>query len=81
MLNQRESACHSLRIIAKENAGGVLLLGDLTFQVGNLGISGIENLLSLKNIQFRGHAAFEAQPSQPDGIYLRIDRIVRDLKL
>ena len=81
MLDQGKSAWHILRVIAEQDADGVFLLADLPFQVRNGGIGGIEHLLCLEHIQFCGHTVVKAQTGELDRIYLRLDRIPRDLEL
>ena len=80
MLDQREPAWRTLRIIAEEDADGVFLLSDSPFQIWNLGIRGIEDLLSLEHIEFCSHAVIKPKVGEPDRIGLCNDRVTRDLE-
>ena len=80
LLHQRKPARHVLRIIAQQNADGVLLLTNLPFQVRNSGVGSVENLLCLEHIQFCRHSMVEPQPGEFDRGYLSLDRIPCDLQ-
>src|SRR6266851_3442520 len=81
LLYQRPSARHSLRVVAKENTDGIFLLRDLPLQVRNLGVCGIENLLSLQDVKLGGHAMLDAKIGELHRVFLRLNRLARDLKL
>ena len=81
LLDQRNPARDVLRIIAEQDADGVFFLGNLSLQVGDLRIRGIEHLLSLEHIQLRGDAVIEPQVGKFDRIGLGLDRLSRDREL
>src|SRR5467141_1188870 len=81
LLHERASARHSLRVVAKENTDSIFFLRDLPLQVRNLGVCGIENLLSLQNVKLGGHAVLDPKIGELHRVFLRLNRLARDLKL
>ena len=61
LLRQRTPARHACGIIAEKNADGIFLLADLSLQVRDLRVGGIQNLLGLQNVELGGHAVVEPQ--------------------
>src|SRR5712671_175472 len=80
LLWQRTSALHALRIIADEDADGIFFLGNLALEIRDSSICGVEHLLRLEHVQPCGYAAVQSERSQPDGIFLRLHRVLRDLQ-
>jgi len=52
-------------------------LADLSFEVRDLRIGGVEHLLSLKHIQLRGDAVVHSERSELDGILLGLHGVSR----
>src|SRR6267154_6444789 len=61
LFHQGASAWHSLRVVAEEYADGIFFLCDLPLQVRNLGICGVEDLLSLKHVKLCRHAVLDTK--------------------
>ena len=80
LLGQRSPRAHALGIIAEENADGIFLLADLSLEVRNLRVGGIQHLLGLQHVQLGGHAVVEPQLRQLDGIFLGLHGVARDLE-
>src|SRR5258708_27124467 len=78
---ERASAPDGLRGLANENADGIFLLADLSFEVRDLRIGGVEHLLSLKHIQLRGDAVVHSERRELDGILLGLHGVAGDLEL
>ena len=81
LFHQRASARNALRVVAQKNADGILFLRDLSLQVGDLRVCGIEDLLGLEYVEFRCHAVLDAEFRELNGIFLGLYGLVGDLEL
>ncbi len=61
LLDERNPACDVLWVIAEQDADRIFFLSNLSLQVRNLRIRGIEDLLGLEHIQLRGDAVLKPQ--------------------
>src|SRR6202012_3196788 len=81
LLNERQSAWHVLRVVAKENADGIFFLRDLPLEVRDSCIGRIENLLSLQDVELCCDAMLHAKIRELHRVYLRIDSFFCDSEL
>jgi len=81
LLHQRSAARHALRIVSQQDAYGIFLLCNLSFQVRDSRVRSIQHLLGLKHVEPGCNAMADSEFSQPDGILLGLDRIPGDLEL
>src|SRR5580704_16201448 len=81
LLCKRASTQHALRVLANENADGIFLLANLSLEVRDLSICGVEHLLSLQHIQLCGDAVIHSERSEFDGILLGLHGVAGDLEL
>ena len=81
MLDQREPPYHAVGVIAQKNTERILFQSDLSLQIRDLRIRGVEYLFSLQDVEPCGDAVLEAVLRQLDGIFLGLDCVAGDLEL
>ena len=81
MLDQGKPTWNAFWIIAEQNADRIFLLCDLTLQIRDLSVRGIEHLLGLEDIQLRGDTVLETELRQLHRISLCGDCFMCNLQL
>ena len=68
-------------VISQQDADGILGLADLSLEIRDLRIGGIEHLPGLKHVQPGRHTVLEAHFGQLDRVLLSLDGLFGDLEL
>src|SRR5262249_776191 len=81
LLDQSHAWLPRLWRSAKKNADGIFFLSDLSFEVGNLRVRRVQDLLGLQHVQFGRHAVLHTKVRQVYRVFLSLHGVARDLQL